>query len=99
MTPHAHRRGKGAPALPLSLIVQAIPKLSRHELASVTERLIERLDELDGDPDLEEDDPSGQCDEDGMNTLEVQAQYSINGPSYSAPGCPISDPDDDSSPC
>ncbi len=43
----------GATALPLSLIGQAIPMLSKHELAALTERLIERLDALDGDPDLE----------------------------------------------
>ena len=43
-------------ALPLSLISQAIPMLSRHELASITERLIEQLDFIDGDADCEDDD-------------------------------------------
>lgn len=45
-----------ASALPLSLIEQAIPKLSRHDLEGLTERLIDRLDEIDGDPDEEEND-------------------------------------------
>lgn len=45
--------------LPIGLISQAISKLTRHELEAVTERLIERLDEMDGDCDLEEDDDSG----------------------------------------
>lgn len=33
--------------------------LTRFELAAITERLIERLDQLSGDPDLEDDDPAG----------------------------------------
>jgi hypothetical protein len=33
--------------------------LTRNELASLTERLIDRLDLIDGDPDAEDDDPSG----------------------------------------
>lgn len=41
-------------ALPLHLIAQALPMLTHHELAAVTERLIERLDELDGDCDVED---------------------------------------------
>jgi hypothetical protein len=46
-----------ASALPLHLLAQAIPMLTRNELASLTERLIERLDQQDGDPDAEDDDP------------------------------------------
>lgn len=46
----------------------------------------------DDDPG-EEDDPSGQCDEDGINT-NLTAQWA------SRPGCAISDPDeDDNSDC
>lgn len=53
---------------------------------------IERLDDFDGDPDCEDsdadedDDPSGQCDEDGINTA-----YQAAG----GPGCPIADPGED----
>lgn len=46
--------GRASP-LPLDLIARAIPKLTRYELAAVTERLIERLDEIDGDDDAEHD--------------------------------------------
>ena len=53
-----------ASALPLRLLAQAIPMLTRHELAKLTERLIERLDQQDGDPDDEDDDPGG-CEHDG----------------------------------
>lgn len=44
-------------------------------------------DDEDDDPG-EEDDPSGQCDEDGINT-NLTAQWA------SRPGCAISDPDED----
>jgi len=54
--------------LPLSLLSQAIHRLSRCELEDLAQSLIDHLDELDGDSDIEEDDPSGQCDEDGVNT-------------------------------
>ena len=81
----------GPSGLPLSLIAQAIPKLTRHELASLTERLIERLDEADGNPDDEDDDPVGQCDEDGINT--GSGVFYQHGISRYGPGCPISDND------
>jgi len=77
-------------ALPLALLAQAIPMLSRHELESLTERLIDRLDQIDPDPDLEDDDPSGQCDEDGANC--GSGNFAMHGTSYNGPGCYISDP-------
>lgn len=55
----------GATALPLSLISQAIPMLSRHELAALTERLIDRLDALDGDCDIEDN-----CDQEAIDERE-----------------------------
>ncbi len=48
--------------LPLALISQAIPRLSRHELACLTERLIDHLDCRDGDPDREDDDVDEETD-------------------------------------
>ncbi|WP_143146816.1 hypothetical protein [Novosphingobium sp. NDB2Meth1] len=44
------------------MLAQAIPMLSRCDLEALTERLIDRLDEIDGDPDLEatdEREPNG----------------------------------------
>lgn len=73
--------------LPLSMLSQAIPMLSRCDLEALTERLIERLDEIDGDPDLEEDDPAGQMDEDGINTGFGTIKQMIG------PGCVLSDED------
>lgn len=51
----------GASALPdLPAILAALPSLPRPVLARITARLIDRLDELDGDTDLE---PEEDCDE------------------------------------
>lgn len=74
----------GASALPLNLLAQAIPMLTRNELARLTERLIEHLDSIDGDPDEEDDDPVGQCDEDAHNT---NLLHRFN----EGPGCVISE--------
>lgn len=78
----------GAKVLPfdqLAPMLRVIPSLPRPVLARLTERLLERLDELDGDPDLE---PSGD-ELDGSNA-EDEAVYL---PQYMprGPGCPISD--------
>lgn len=77
------------PPLPLDLIAQSLPRLSRHDLESLTERLIDVLDCRDGDPDTEEDDPSGQCDEDGVNC--GSQIFSLHVVHYGGPGCPIGD--------
>lgn len=80
----------GASALPLTLLVQAIPMLSRHDLESLAERLIDRLDEIDPDPDAEEDDPAGQFDEDGINTS--IGVFWMHGTMRNAAGCSMSEP-------
>lgn len=69
---------------PIHLIVQAIPKLSRHDLDALTERLIDRLDEVDGDPDLE----------DATDTEDdVLSRFAIGY--FDGPGCPIADTPED----
>ena len=47
-------------------------------------------DDEDSDP-AEDDDPGGQCDEDGINT--GSGAYMPHGINYAGPGCPIADPD------
>lgn len=76
-----------ASAFPLNLIAQALPKLTRHELEAVTERLIEYLDTLDPDPDVESngDELDGTAGEDDF--------YPHSYRWKAEPGCPISDPD------
>lgn len=82
-TPHLGR----ASALPLSAVLGAIPSYPRPVIERLVARLIEHLDEHDGDPDFEDDDPSGQCDEDGINT--GMPTIFMHGRAYDGPGCPI----------
>lgn len=86
MASRAHTTG-GPTGLPLALIAQAIPKLSRHDLEALTERLIDYLDEQDGDTDVElnGDEKDGSLGED-----DFCPQGDGGSPK---PGCPISDPD------
>lgn len=62
-----HPFWEGATEVPLSLISQAVPMLTRYELVALTERLIERLDALDGDCDIEDDDPLEEDDHGGTD--------------------------------
>lgn len=86
----SHPNIGSASALPFATALAVIPSLPRPLLSRLVSRAIERLDEIDGDPDLEDDDPSGQCDEDEINT--GLAFISAHGISLDGPGCPISDP-------
>jgi hypothetical protein len=38
---------------PVNIMLAAIPSLPRAELAQLTMRMIDRMDDIDGDPDLE----------------------------------------------
>lgn len=76
--------------LPLSAVLASIPSYPRPVVERLVARIIDHLDEEDGDPDLEDDDPSGQCDEEGINTEAVIAFE--HGRRLDGPGCPISDP-------
>jgi len=62
MRQHHHIR-RGVKALPLDLIAQAIPMLSRHELAALADRLIDAIDSADGDCDLEDNHDQEAIDE------------------------------------
>ena len=55
---------------PVNIMLAAIPSLPRAELAQLTMRMIDRMDDIDGDPDLEQlrDD-----DEDGHDHEREQA--------------------------
>lgn len=56
-------------SLPLSLLSQAIHRLSRAELEDLAQSLIDHMDAIDGDPDLDEDvcdQPHDACEEDGV---------------------------------
>lgn len=54
MASHHHHSIGSVSALPLAAALAFIPSLPRPVLARLVERAIERLDELEGDPDLED---------------------------------------------
>lgn len=65
-TLHTSGRPSG---LPLSLLSQAIHRLSRAELEDLAQSLIDHMDAIDGDPDLDEDVcdlPQDEREEDGL---------------------------------
>lgn len=70
MATQPHTTG-GASALPLSLALSVIPSLPRPMLSRLVARAIDRLDEMDGDPDLEDDDPIEEDDHSGGNVDDV----------------------------
>lgn len=74
---------RGAPDVDM---LQRLAVHSRKTLEQFVAAAIDALDMVDGDPDLEEDDPIGQADEDGINTPGEASRYYNPGP-----GCIISD--------
>lgn len=64
----------GSPTtLPLDVLLSMIPSLPRAALSRLTERAIDRMDELDGDTDLEDDDPA-ECEarDDGCGSINLR---------------------------
>lgn len=92
MAAHIPARQVDALALEdISRMLSAIPSLPRPVLARLTDEMIQRLDEIDGDSDLElnGDELDGTGGED-----DFIERYGANmGGGWSGPGCPISDPD------
>lgn len=72
-----------APALPLRRALALIQSLPRPMLSRVVARAIERLDAMDGDPDLED---ATNAEDEGLTWL--AGRYS----SMNGAGCPVSDP-------
>lgn len=70
-------------------LAKFLARLDRLALEAVAQAAIDRLDELDGDPDMEDDDPAGQSDEDGLNCGD--GIFYLHGIAHDGPGCPISD--------
>ena len=73
-------RAESVPTNPLNIF----STFDRGTIASAVEVLVALLDTMDGDPDVEDDDPSGQCDEDDLNT-NLHVRWATG------PGCAISD--------
>lgn len=76
-----------ASSLPLDLILDTIPSLPRPVLSRMVARMIERLDEMDGDPDVE---PNG--DESDHSGGEDDCDPTCERIRGLGPGCPLSEP-------
>ena len=75
------------PAIPpMPAVARILARFERDQLAGFIAVALDLLDTLDGPEDAEDDDPCGQCDEDGINT---DLERACTG----SPGCDISDPD------
>lgn len=86
MASRAHEGG--ASALPdLAAMLAAIPSLPRPILARLTARMVDRLDEIDGDPDLE-----GENDEDVPDFRRRSKRERAILTALYGPGCKIADP-------
>ncbi len=69
---------------PLDALLAVLPSMPRPILTRLTARLIERLDELDGDEDLEDDDPAGGSADD-VGEVEDYIGGHPNPPHYPPP--------------
>lgn len=78
-----------ASALPLSVALALIPSLQRPMLARFVARAIERLNDLDGDPDLEDGDEDLGHDEGEPDFRRPHWRLR----KWAGPGCQISDSD------
>jgi hypothetical protein len=72
-----------APAAPM---MRLLARFDRQKLEAFAEISIAMLDLLDPDPEMEDSDEDGQCDEDEIST-NLTARWGVG------PGCKISDPD------
>lgn len=72
-------------------MLREIPSLPRPLLARLTEKMIERLDQLDGDADAE-------LDGDEEDSSSAEDDFFVHEPTspWGDAGCPISDPPEDS---
>jgi hypothetical protein len=83
MSVHQHPTAAIAPP---AAAMRVLERFERRELEGFIAVAIDLLDTMAGDPEAEEDDDPGQCDEDELNT-DLSRAFS------GEPGCPISDPD------
>lgn len=81
---------RSASALPIALSI--ISSLPRHVLSRLVTRLIERLDDIDGDPDIQ------QADGDELDFNAAEDDFCDHSGWKAEAGCPIADPGEDDDP-
>lgn len=72
--------------IPPAPVLAILSRYRREDIEAFIAVAIDLLDLADGDADREEDDPHGECSEDGINTSLARARHG-------GPGCQISDGD------
>lgn len=83
MTRLSIHMGRGAERLPASIALALIPSLPRPQLERLVQKLIDGMDEADGDTDREPEETDHSRSEDDFDLA----------PNDNGAGCPISDPD------
>lgn len=74
-------------------VARILSRYDRESLEAFLEVALELLDTMDGNPDLEDDDPAEEDDDSGDHASEDEpAGYRAQSRSDFGPGCPISDP-------
>ena len=81
---------RSASALPMTLAL--IPSLPRPVLSRLVPHLIERLDEIDGDPDFQ------QADGDELDFNAAEDDFYDHSGWKCEAGCPVADPGEDDDP-
>lgn len=97
--------------LPAPAVMAILGRFEREQIATFITVAVDLLDAIDGDPDLEVEDPAGETipviddpevlpeEDDGDPDLEeIGAEDSFMVHHGSGPGCPISDPAEESDP-
>lgn len=74
-------------------LLRALAATNRKALENMIAISIDILDAIDPDPDMEDDDPAVQCDEDGINTC--SSRNALHGRYLDGAGCILSDDDCD----
>ncbi len=79
-------------AASLEVLLSALPSLPRPLLARLTTRLIERLDDIDGDPDFQ------QADGDELDFNAAEDDFCDHSGWKAEAGCPVADPGEEDDP-
>lgn len=77
---------RGAARLPAVIALSLIPSLPRPHLERLVQQLIDRMDDTDGDTDVE-------ANGDEMDGGNAEDDFGVPANWLLGPGCPISDPD------
>ena len=81
---------RSASALPIALSI--ISSLPRHVLSRLVTRMIERLDDIDGDPEFQ------QADGDELDGNAAEDDFCDHSGWKAEAGCPVADPGEDDDP-